>query len=548
MVMSMSQLKGKKAEVPGRIAHDFRRTAVRNLVRAGVRSMVVRAGLLLVLYLLLTMPSTTGATTGGSFDLVLSGGRVMDPESGLDEVRDVGIRDGKVVALSETALSGREVLDVRGLVVAPGFIDLHAHGQDNLSNSFQARDGVTAALDLEFGSYPVADLYAKREGRAILHYGVSIGHIPARIKMKTGLNVGHYPTREVYAAWYERWLGKVLLWFLDPQASLREPASEAEIAQVVSAVSQGLDEGGLGIGLGLDYVPGASDQEIQQLFELAAARSVPCFVHMKGVASPTDMSAMETVLGHVGVTGASLHLHHITSMGQQRTPRYLEMIEAARAKGWDVTVEAYPYTAASTYIESAFFDEGWRKRLGIGYADLHWCETGERLTEESFQKYRKQGGTVIIHMMETEIVDTAIAHPLVMIASDGLPMLKGGEHPRGAGTYARVLGHYSRERGLMGLMEALRKMTLMPAQRLESLVPAMKHKGRIRAGADADITAFDPAQVIDTATFKDSHQPSSGILHVLVAGKFVVQDGELVKGIYPGQPIRARVTGENIPH
>lgn len=99
----------------------------------------------------------------------------MDPESGLDSVWNVGIRDGKIVALSDAALSGREVLDVRGLVVAPGFIDLHAHGQDNVSNSFQARDGVTTALDLEAGSYPLEDLYAKREGRSILHYGVSVG-------------------------------------------------------------------------------------------------------------------------------------------------------------------------------------------------------------------------------------------------------------------------------------------------------------------------------------------------------------------------------------
>lgn len=484
----------------------------------------------------------SGGLADGSFDLVLKGGRVMDPESGLDGVRNVGIREGKIAAVSREAVSGSEILDVSGLVVAPGFIDLHAHGQDNTSNAFQARDGVTTALDLEIGCYPVDDLYAKRAGRALLHYGVSAGHIPTRIKMKTGLKVGHYLTREVYAAWYEPWLGKILNWLLNPQASLHEPASEDEIAELASMVERGLDDGGVGIGFGLDYVPGASRQEIRQLFALAAARGVPCFVHMRGVASPTDMSAMEAVLGHAQVTGASLHLVHITSMGQQRTPRYLEMIEAARIRGLDVTVEAYPYTAASTYIESAFFDPGWRKRLGINYGDLQWSETGERLTEESFRKYRKQGGLAIIHMMQPEIVDAAIVHLLVMIASDGLPMLKGGEHPRGAGTFARVLGLYSRERGLLSLMDALGKMTLMPAQRLQRVVPAMKHKGRVQVGADADITVFDTACVIDRATFRDSHQPSRGIQHVLVSGTFVVRDGELVKGVYPGQPVRARRT------
>ena len=464
----------------------------------------------------------------------------MDPESGLDGVRNVGIRDGKIAAVSREALSGDELLDVSGLVVAPGFIDLHAHGQDNTSNAFQAQDGVTTALDLEMGCYPVKDLYAKRAGGALLHYGVSVGHIPARIKIKTGLNVGHYPTREVYAAWYELWLGKILSWFWNPKASLHEPASEDKIAALASMVGQGLDDGGVGIGFGLDYVPGASHQEIRQLFALAAARGVPCFVHMRGVASPTDMSAIEAVLGHAEETGASLHLVHITSMGQQRTPRYLEMIEAARIRGWDVTVEAYPYTAASTYIELPFFDPGWRKRLGIDYGDLQWSETGERLTEDSFRKYRKQGGQVIIHMMQPEIVDVAIVHPLVMIASDGMPMLKGGEHPRGSGTFARVLGLYSRERGLLSLMDALRKMTLMPAQRLQMVAPAMKHKGRVQVGTDADITVFDTARVIDRATFRDSHQPSRGIQHVLVAGTLVVRDGKLVKGVYPGQPVRAR--------
>ncbi len=498
-----------------------------------------RATRVVVLCLLAGQLGASGAVADDPLDLVLSGGRVIDPESGLDGVRNVGIRDGRIAAVSKGPLEGRQVLSVSGLVVAPGFIDLHAHGQDNASNAFQARDGVTTALDLEAGSYPVDDLYTTRAERAILHYGVSAGHLPARVKVMTGLSAGHFPTRDVYAAWYERWLGKLLLRFLDPLASLRKPASEDEIAEVVSTVAQGLDDGGVGIGFGLDYVPGASDEEIRQLFALAAARGVPCFVHMKGVASPTDMSAMETVLGHAEATGASLHLLHITSMGQQRTPRYLEMIQAARARDRDVTVEAYPYTAGSTYIESAFFDEGWRERLGIDYADLQWSETSERLTEESFRKYRRQGGFVIIHMMQPEIVDTALAHPLVMIASDGIPMLKGGEHPRGAGTYARVLGRYSRERRLLSLMDALRKMTLMPARRLERFVPAMRRKGRIRVGADADITVFDAARVIDRATFEDSYQASAGIPHVLVAGTFVVRDGELVTGVYPGQPVRA---------
>ena len=436
---------------------------------------------------------------------------------------------------------GRESLDVSGLVVAPGFIDLHAHGQDNRSNALQARDGVTTALDLEVGAYPVGKFIAQRARRAILNYGVSAGHMPARATVTLGVEIVHYPTRAVYTPWYMKVAERIYTRFVtvDIDAALGNPLSEAETNELVARIAEQLDAGGIGIGFGLDYVPGASDAEIRHLFELAADRGVPCFVHMKGVASPTDMSSIENVLGHVVATGASLHVLHVTSSGQERTPRYLELIQKARDAGNDVTVEAYPYTAGSTFIEMPFFEEGWRERLGIDYEDLQWAETGERLTAESFGTYRERGGQVIIHMTSADVIDAAIAHPLVMIASDGMPMLSGGEHPRGAGTFARILGRYTREFGTVALVEAIRKMTLMPAERLESFVPAMRNKDRIRVGADADITVFDPALVTDRATYEESHRASDGIDYVLVAGRLVVRDGELVRGVYPGEPIMA---------
>jgi len=224
-------------------------------------------------------------------------------------------------------------------------------------------------------------------------------------------------------------------------------------------------------------------------------------------------------------------------MGLSAIAAYLERIEQARASGMDVTTEAYPYTAASTFIESVLFDEGWQELRGIDYGDLQWQATGERLTEESFERYREQGGTVIIHMMQPEWIETAMAHPRVMIASDGMPMVEGA-HPRGAGTHARVLAHYTRERGVMDLMTALSKLSYQPAQRLEAFVPDMARKGRIRIGADADLTIFDPATVQDRASFADSLRYSTGIPHVLVEGTFVVRDGELVEGAAPGRALR----------
>jgi dihydroorotase len=248
---------------------------------------------------------------------------------------------------------------------------------------------------------------------------------------------------------------------------------------------------------------------------------------------------MQEVVANAVATGASLHIVHVTSTGLVQTPECLRLIDGARKRGIDVTTEAYPYTAGMTGIETAIFDEGWQQKLGVGYGDLQWVATGERLTAESFARFRKQGGLVVIHSIPERIARLAVTHPDIMIASDGL--LTGGKgHPRGAGSYARILGRYVREEKAITLMQALRKMSLLPAQRLEKSVPMMRNKGRIRVGADADLILFDPARVIDRATFENPGQYSEGIRHVLVNGNFVVRDEKLVEGVKPGQAIRRR--------
>jgi dihydroorotase len=230
---------------------------------------------------------------------------------------------------------------------------------------------------------------------------------------------------------------------------------------------------------------------------------------------------------------------HITSVGLTATPQLLQMIAEARARGIDATTEMYPYTAAMTELESAIFDGEWQKGLGIGYHEIQWVATGERLTEESFARYRKQGGGVIMHMIPPAVVEGAIRDPLTMIASDGL--IRGGKgHPRGSGTYAHVLGHYVRETGTLSLASAIEKMSLMPARRLERYVPEMKDKGRIRVGADADLVVFDPATVRDRSTYENAAQYSEGIRFVLVNGVPVVRDGALEEGAMPGRGIRRR--------
>jgi dihydroorotase len=230
-------------------------------------------------------------------------------------------------------------------------------------------------------------------------------------------------------------------------------------------------------------------------------------------------------------------------MGLAATPVLLDLIDGARARGLDVTTEAYPYTAGATMLQSAIFDHGWQQQMGIDYKDILWPATGERLTAQSFERYRRQGGLAIVFSIPDSAADRAYRDSDVMVASDGGFQYANGRpigHPRTAGTHARILGRFVRERQVISLMDAVRKMTLLPARRLEGIDPEMKHKGRVQAGADADLVVFDPARVIDRATFEQPAQYSDGIVHVLVNGTFVVRAGALVTGVAPGRAVRAR--------
>jgi dihydroorotase len=451
------------------------------------------------------------AAYGQEYDVVLAHGRVMDPASGLDGVRYVGIRGGKIGAISENPLQGRTVLDVSGLVVAPGFIDLHSHGQTPENYRFKARDGVTTALEMEVGVAPVPEWYRAREGQALINFGATSGHIPARMAVMHDSGT------------------------LLPHDTAKGAATPEQRRQIFDLVRRGLDDGALGIGMGIAYVPLATRAEILELFGLAAERKTALYVHIRngGPLEPGVIDALQEVIADAAATGASLHVVHITSMGLRETALCLQMIAGARRSGLDVTTEMYPYTAGMTDLGSAVFDEGWQaKQGGIGFGDLQWALTGERLTAESFARYRRQGGMVAIHSIPEEVVRLAIADPMTMIASDGI-LDHGKGHPRAAGTYARVLGRYVREQHALTLMEALRKMTVMPADRL-----GIRTKGRIAVGADADIAVFDPARVMDRATFENPAQYSEGIEYVLVNGTLVVKSGELVDGVAPGLAVQ----------
>lgn len=458
--------------------------------------------------------------------MVLQNGRVMDPETGFDGTRSVGVNGGRIAAISQEPLEGRTVIDAAGLVVAPGFIDLHAHGQTNDANRSQARDGVTTALELESGRPFVAAWLKSREGDAILNYGATVSHGALRIA-----------AMPQYSRAFERSLAEAE--GREPQSPEQDasPSRYEEIAvenltRLRARIDQGFEEGALGVGMAHGYFPGASREEIFRVFEWAAEARVPIFTHVRNM----GVDPMQEVISNAAATGAALHIVHVNSMSLWNIPLVLEMIGGARERGLDVTTEAYPYTAASTNIASTIFDAGWRDRLRMSYEDIQLQDTGERLNATTFDEWRTKGAVVIMHMMKPEWIETAIGTPFVMVASDGMPYAPGA-HPRSAGTFSRVLGRYVREQGVLSLMDALGKMTLMPARRLEKVSAQMLRKGRLQVGADADITVFDPATIRDTATFEDDLSFSQGVKHVLVNGVFVVRDGETVEGARPGVAI-----------
>ena len=461
-------------------------------------------------FLLFFLPSLLAAQT---YDIVLQHGRVMDPESGLDAVRSVGITGSKIAAISVDPLRGKVEVDAAGLVIAPGFIDLHQHSQTPEAAGFKAMDGVTTALELEVGVSPVSEWYAAREGKSLINFGASSGHIPARMAVM-------HDSGE----------------FLPRDAATNRPATAEEQKAIEAAVTKGLDEGGLGMGLGITYTPTATPAEILSLFYLAAQFKRPVFVHMR--AGGDVVRSLQEVIADAAVSGASLHVVHLNSAAMRRTPEGLRMIDGARLHGLDVTTEAYPYIAGATRLESALFDPGWQQRQSIDYSDLLWPATGERLNPALFERYRKQGGTVVLFSNTEEMIRLILAHPQVMVASDGI-LEAGVGHPRAAGTYARLLGKYVREEKVLTLMEAIRKSSLMPARRLEAMSPAMRQKGRVKIGADADLSVFNPNSVIDKATYEKPAQYSEGFRYVLVGGAFVVRDGKLQSGAHPGQGIRA---------
>ncbi len=458
-----------------------------------------------------------------TYDIVLEGGRVMDPESGTDAIRNVGIANGKIARISAEPLKGTQVLDAKGLVVTPGFIDLHQHAQDVASGRLKAFDGVTTGLEMEIGVPDVAAFLRQKQGHSLINYGTTASHPAARAAAFGA------PLKDPF--------------LVAPSGpATNDPASPEQLLAIEKQLRSELDAGALGIGMGIQYTPGASRLEVIRMFRLAAERRVPVFTHVRSfgrVEPGSSIEAISEVIGAAAITGASLQIVHINSSCLADGNECLALVAGARARGLDVTTEAYPYIAGMTTVNSALFNPGWREKLAVGYEALQLPDSGERLTKERFDTLHAspEAINVLLFANTQEMVDSVIAAPLVMIASDG----EDG-HPRNAGTFSHILARYVRERGSLTLMDALRKMSLMPAQRLERSTPSARGKGRLQEGADADVIVFDPRTIADRSTYKAPRETSVGMKFVIVGGVVLIDRGALVADRFPGRAVESLST------
>jgi N-acyl-D-aspartate/D-glutamate deacylase len=485
--------------------------------------------------------------------IVLRGGRVVDPGTGLDQVADVLVDHGRIVGVGSDlpVPDGAELVDVSGMVVGPGFVDLHSHVHSIAGQRLQAMDGVTTALDLEAGLMPIELAYerAAQEGRP-LNYGFSASWGDARAQVL----LGRQPDATLESG----------LAVLGDRGWQRD-SSPTELAAWLGLLERDLARGALGIGVLMGYAPRTDPAEFRAVAGLAARAGAPTFTHVRELVeadptTPVDGSAEIAIAA--AETGAAMHHCHVNSTSRRHVDRVLALLERTRSDGARVTVEAYPYGAGSTGIGAFFLDPERLHVWGLRPDSIVIVETGERVSDvvrlRDLRRTDPGAECIVEFLDESDADDQALLHralafPDAIVASDAMPVLwpggtreslewplpaGGRTHPRTAGTFARSLRRMVRETEAWTWLEAFRRCSYLPARVLDDIAPAARAKGHLGVGADADLVVLDPARVTDAATYLDSTRPSVGVRQLLVGGEFVVRGGALQAEALPGRPLR----------
>lgn len=486
------------------------------------------------------------------YDLVINNGRVIDPETEFDAVANVGIKGGTIATITKEAIAGKKAIDASGHVVAPGFIDFHAHGQNIPADRMQAFDGVTTALELESGILPVAAWYDnQRDSGRVLNYGVSAAWTYARVSALEGLE----PQPN-------------LKWFQDAYALTRwvkDVSTDEQQEKILSMIERGIKDGSIGIGLNSGYAPGYGYKEVLAVHQLAAKFGVPTFTHIRNLSKVDPDSSVQAygeLISYATAAGSHVHICHLNSTSLTDISLAVRIIRDAQERGANITVEAYPYGAGSGAVNAAMFQPSNMKRMDAKAEDIEYL--GKPLTEEKLRQMQQDspGEIIVWHYYrlprDQEYLDLAVLYPEGIIASDAMPwiskengqIMTGKEwplpddafaHPRTAATFVKFLIDYVRDRKAESLSDAIARCSYRPAKILESSVPQMKKKGRLQPGMDADIIVFDMDKLEVRATYTEPNQHTLGMQYVLVNGVPVVQEGKLDVTVFPGQAVRRPV-------
>lgn len=486
--------------------------------------------------------------------VLLRGGRVVDPGAGRDEVADLLVTDGRVAAVGPDVAQPDDdcaVVDATGLIVGPGFVDLHSHVNSIAGQRLQAMDGVTTALELEAGLLPVERAYAKSaaEGRP-LNYGYSASWGAARAEVLSGVTA-------------EADLVRTLSVLGDP--AWQQSSTPAQLQAWIGRLESELADGALGIGILQGYAPRTAPAEFRAVADLAARAGAPTFTHVREISEsdPTTPIDGSTEIAQVAMeSGGQMHHCHVNSTSRRHIDRVLGTLEQAQSAGAKLTIEAYPYGAGSTGIGAAFLDPERLPSWDMTPSDVVLLPSGERIRDAAHlrQVRAEAPGTlcVVEYLNEENPADRALlqrslAFPDSIVASDAMhvmwpdgstdtrewPLPPGGStHPRTSGTFARSLRTMVREEGAWTWLEAFRRCSYLPARVLDEVAPSIRAKGHLGIGADADIVVIDPVRITDAATYLDSTRPSVGVETLLVHGEFVVRGGEIVTDAYPGRGVR----------